>query len=108
MDRNTELAHLAIAEKAGAQGERHIQRQEERVAELDRDGHDTKRALSTLAVFRKMQAEHVAHRDLLLKMLQQEAAKPHPRTGPIFQPGHFDDRPQEEQIRIEASGDRAS
>jgi hypothetical protein len=88
MDRETELAHLAIAEKAVADGERHIQLQEQRVAELDRD-HDTKRALATLATFRQMQAEHVAHRDLILKMLQQDAAaKPERLTDPIFRPGH--------------------
>jgi len=45
MDGDTELAHLAVAEKAVADGERHILRQEERVAELDRDGHDTRQGL---------------------------------------------------------------
>jgi hypothetical protein len=88
MDRNVELAHLAIAEKALADGERHILLQEERVAELDRDGHDTKRALATLAIF-KNQAKHVAHRDL--KILQQDAARPHFAPGPIFRPGHYED-----------------
>ena len=69
MDRETELAHCAIAEKAVAVGERHILQQEERVAALDRDGHDTKQALATLAIFRRNQTEHIAHRDLLPKML---------------------------------------
>src|SRR5215475_318919 len=90
MDRSTELAHLAIAERAVASGERHIELQEQRVAELDRDGHDTKRALATLAIFRQVRAEHVAHRDLLLKILQEDAAKPQLLTGPIFRPEHYD------------------
>jgi hypothetical protein len=88
MDRETELARLANAEKAVTDGERHIQLQEQRVAELDRD-HDTKRALATLATFRQMQAEHVAHRDLILKMLQQDAAAKPERLTPIFRPGHY-------------------
>src|SRR5689334_647976 len=45
MNREMEIAHLAIAEKAVLQGEEHILQQEVRVAELDRDGHDTKQAL---------------------------------------------------------------
>ena len=84
MERKMELAHLAIAEKTVADGERHIQRQEQRVAELDRDGHDTEQALATLATFRQMQAEHVAHRDLLLKIMQQDAARAQLVIGPIF------------------------
>jgi glutamine synthetase adenylyltransferase len=72
MDRKMELDHLAIAEKAVAKGERHIEREEQLIADLDRAGHDTKHARETLANFRRMQAEHVAHRDLLLKMLQEK------------------------------------
>ena len=71
MDRETELAHLATAEKAVSDGERHIQHQEQIVAELDRDGHDTKEALALLATFRRIQTQHVAHRDFLLKKIQQ-------------------------------------
>ena len=82
MDRKMELHHLAIAERAVLKGDRHIAREEQMIAELDRDGHDTKLALATLANYRRMQAEHVAHRDLLLKMLQQDAAKPHIGTDP--------------------------
>jgi hypothetical protein len=70
MNREMTPAHLALAEKNVALGERHIERQEELVAELDRDGHDTRRALELLATFRRSQAEHIAHRDLLLKGLQ--------------------------------------
>ena len=70
MDRDTTLAHLALAEKNVALGERHIARQEQLVAELDRDGHDTREALAPLTVFRRTQIEHVAHRDFLLRELQ--------------------------------------
>jgi hypothetical protein len=75
MNRTMELTHLAIAEKAVAQGERHIQREEEMIAELDRAGHDTKQALTMLATYRKLQAQHVAHRDQILKALQQQGGR---------------------------------
>ena len=42
MDRERELAHFTRAQKIIADGRRHIADQERRVAELDRDGHDTK------------------------------------------------------------------
>lgn len=71
MDREMELAHLAQAEKAVIEGERHIQHQERVVAELDRDGHDTREALALLAAFRRIQAEHVAHRDFLLRKIAE-------------------------------------
>ena len=69
MDRETDLAHFASAEKAVIEGERHIQHQEQVVAELDRDGHNTAEALALLATFRKIQAQHVPHRDFLLRNL---------------------------------------
>jgi hypothetical protein len=86
MDRKMELDHLAIAEKAAAESERHIEREEQAIADLDRAGHDTKLARETLATSRRMQAAHIAHRDLILKMLQQDAMKPQPTTDPIFRP----------------------
>lgn len=101
MDRGIELAHLAVAEKAVAQGERHILQQEERVAELDRHGHDTRQALAVLAIFRKNQTQHLAHRDLLLKILQEDAARPHLPTGPIFQPGHYESSPPQERTHAQ-------
>ena len=73
MDREMTLAHLAKAEKNVVLGERHVEHQEQIVADLDRDGHDTSQALALLAVFRRLQAEHVAHRDLLLRELQGSA-----------------------------------
>ncbi len=107
MDRNMEIAHLAMAEKTVADGERHILDQERRIAELDRHGHDTRKARETLATFRHLQVEHVAHRDLLLTMLQQDAAKPHLPTGSIFRPGHYDDAPQPEPTPLTPPKHRA-
>ncbi len=87
MDRAVELAHLAEAEKRLALGEQHIARQERLVAELDRDGHDTKEAFALLTTFRKLQAQHVAHRDLILSALERA---PRPPGAPIYRPGHYE------------------
>jgi hypothetical protein len=87
MDREMELGHLALAEKAVIEGERHIQHQEQVVAELDRDGHDTREALALLATFRRIQAEHVAHRDFLLRKLGQPS-RPQPGDGKPAKPVH--------------------
>ncbi len=107
MNREMEIAHLAIAEKAVLEGEQHILQQEARVAELDRDGHDTRHALETLATFRHMQAEHVAHRDLLVEMLKQDKARAQSPSGPIFRPGHYDGQPDQPASRQpSADGDR--
>lgn len=70
MDRTIELKHLTDADKRIAQGEHHIARQERIVAELDSHGHDVAMALALLDTFRRCQAEHVAHRDLILRELQ--------------------------------------
>jgi len=47
MDRKMELDHLTIAEKAVRDGERHIEREEQLIADLDRAGHDTKQAVAS-------------------------------------------------------------
>lgn len=90
MNRKLELAHLAAAEKAVAMADRHVVLQEILVAELDRDGHDTARALAILQTFRRLQAQHIACRDFVLKMLQQDAASAQLPSGPIFRPGHYE------------------
>ena len=86
MDRKMELDHLAIAERAVATGQRHIEREERMIADLERGGHseDIELARETLTTLRAMQAEHIAHRNLLLKMLQQGGS-----DDPIFRPGHY-------------------
>jgi hypothetical protein len=96
MNRKMELEHLAIAEKAVALGECHILREEQMIAELDRHGHDTSEALALLAAYRRTQAEHLAHRSLILKTLQQ-------KDGPdrIFRPGHYDAGPRQEGAKVE-------
>jgi hypothetical protein len=71
MNQKMELEHLAIAERAVLEGERHIAREERMIANLDRAGRDTTLARAKLATLRRTQAEHVAHRDLLLEVLQR-------------------------------------
>jgi len=92
MNRKMELEHLALAEKAVAEGERHIQREEQMISELDRAGHDTREALALLATYRRTQAEHVVHRNLILKSLQQKD-----RPDAMFRPGHYDGSPQQQE-----------
>mgnify|MGYP005817339777 CR=1 FL=1 len=75
MDRTTELKHLIDADKRVAQGEHHIARQEQLIAELDIHGHDATMARTLLDTFRRCQAEHVAHRNLVLRELQQHGIK---------------------------------
>jgi hypothetical protein len=61
---------LVQAEQHVALGERHIARQREIVAELERDGHDTTQAKELLAVFLATQATHVVGRDRLMEELK--------------------------------------
>jgi len=58
MDRAILRQHLAQAERHVAEGKRHLLRQEERIAELDRDGHDTVEARRLLATLRATQRLH--------------------------------------------------
>jgi hypothetical protein len=71
VDRATLLEHLAKAERHVAQGEAHIGRQEALLAELERDGHDTKDAVAILATLRETQTQHILSMARLLKALQQ-------------------------------------
>jgi hypothetical protein len=101
MNREMELQHLALAEKTIALGERHIQREEQMISELDRDGHDTSEALALLETYRRTQAQHVAHRNMLLKLLQQKD-----EPDAIFRPGHYDSSPrQREPMPVERAKD---
>ena len=50
------------------EGERHIERQREILAELQADGHDTKEAQELLSLFLEVQELHVAH----MRRLEQE------------------------------------
>lgn len=52
-------------------GARHISRQKEIIAELERRGHDTDQARSLLVLFEELQVVHVQHRDRLIKQLAE-------------------------------------
>ena len=69
MDRQIIAQHLALAERHVAQGRGHIDRQRQRIVELDRDGHDSAQARNILANFERTQALHVADRDRLQEAL---------------------------------------
>jgi hypothetical protein len=71
MDRATLQQHLATAERHVADGERYLARQEEIIAELDRDGHDTRDARQILATMRATQTLHRQDVERLLKQLDQ-------------------------------------
>lgn len=62
MDRAMIAEHLSQAERHVLDGERHVARQRELVAELERDGHDTQQARDFLLQFEDLQRLHVADR----------------------------------------------
>lgn len=55
---------------------RHITRQTEIIAELERQGSDTQSARDLLAQFESIQALHTAHRDRLRRELRDGAVLP--------------------------------
>ena len=65
MNRSMQLARLDQAERHIASGIRYIERQEQLIAGLGRDGCDITNALDLLTTFRHMQDENIAHRDAL-------------------------------------------
>lgn len=71
MDRSTQLRHLATAEQNIARGERNISNQELRVEELDFRGYDSRLAGALLETFRQTQAQHLIHRDQILRELAE-------------------------------------
>ena len=96
MDRKMELDHLALAEQAVALDDRHILREEQVTADLDRAGHDTTQARELLATYRQTQAEHVAHRNRILEMLRQSGSEER-----IFRPGHYEGRAEQDLARVD-------
>lgn len=66
-----QLRHLEEAERHIAQGLRHIADQERLVADLERNRYDTAQARRLLENFHATQAQHVAHRDHVLRELEQ-------------------------------------
>jgi hypothetical protein len=71
MDRAMQQARLAQAERHIASVRRYIERQEQIIADLERDGCDITIALDLLTTFRHEQDQNVAQRDRILKELEQ-------------------------------------
>jgi hypothetical protein len=72
MDRRGMIEHhLAMAERHVTVGERCVAEQRERVAALERDGHDITESLLLLGQFQELQELHVAGRDRLRKELAE-------------------------------------
>jgi hypothetical protein len=67
--RAAKQGELVQAESDVALGAMHIARQERRVAELKRDGHDTSLAEDLLQTFRDCQVSHEDHRKLIKEEL---------------------------------------
>jgi hypothetical protein len=72
MDRQTEMAHLHKAEAEIESAKVRISRQEELLARLKRDNHDTSTATSVLQTMRETLVAMESHRALIV---QQLAAK---------------------------------
>jgi hypothetical protein len=70
MDRVFLTNRLYQAERHVASGERHIARQHDLIAELQRDGHDTTEAKALLKKFEELQTMHLNDRDRLLRELR--------------------------------------
>ena len=70
MDRAMQLRHLEEAERHIAEGDRHIAEQEQRVADLARYGQNTTEARKLLDNVYAVQAQHIQHRDRILKVLE--------------------------------------
>jgi hypothetical protein len=69
MDRSMQLQHLAEAEQHIGRGAKHISDQEVLIADLELLGHDTGLARSLLETFRLTQAQHMDHRECILRVL---------------------------------------
>jgi hypothetical protein len=66
------LADLQQVEDHIAEGEAHIRRQRQIVAELERDGHDTALAKDLLEIFEATLINHIALRDRLVEELRRQ------------------------------------
>lgn len=71
MDRERLLEHLAKAEHAAAQGERHLEHQRGVIEKLREGGHDTCRAQEILRTFEESQELHLADVARIRKELAQ-------------------------------------
>jgi hypothetical protein len=73
MERSMIEAHLEQAERHVARGEELIAEQKARIAEMERDGHDTGPFRDLLRQFEETQRMHVADRDRLRKELNERS-----------------------------------
>jgi hypothetical protein len=64
--------HLRLAERHVALGRQHIERQRQLLAKLKAGGHPTDRAVTLLRAFEEMQAAHMADRNRLRGLLEQD------------------------------------
>ncbi|WP_407175401.1 hypothetical protein [Bradyrhizobium sp. STM 3562] len=71
MDVSMRLRHLAEAERHIKSGAERISKQELCIADLDYRGQDSMLARTLLKTFCLLQAEHIAHRDRILRELGQ-------------------------------------
>src|SRR5262249_52945160 len=70
-DRTAIRESFSMARRHVAMGERHIARQREIVARLERNGHDSLDSKRLLGYFEELQNMHMAHRDRLEKVLAE-------------------------------------
>jgi hypothetical protein len=70
-DRTAILERFSMARRHVAMGARHIARQREIVARLERDGHDSLDSKRLLGYFEELHNMHIAHRDRLERVLAQ-------------------------------------
>jgi hypothetical protein len=83
MDRKTLAEDLERAEQYVSLGESRLRSQQRVIAELERDGHDSKMAHTLYRTFEELQATHIASRDRLAGALSQaESATPSKKPNP--------------------------
>jgi hypothetical protein len=70
-DRTTILESFSMARRHVAMGERHIAREREIVARLERDGRDSLDSKRLLGYFEELRNMHISHRDRLERVLAQ-------------------------------------
>jgi hypothetical protein len=69
MDRSRQLQHLAQAERHLLRGAQNISDQEQRIELLERSGNEATLARVVLETFLSTQTQFVAHRDQILREL---------------------------------------
>ena len=70
-NRTMHLRHLDEVKRWIAECERHITEQEQRIVTLGPNGDDIAQAEQLLQIFQQTQAQHIIHRDMILKELDK-------------------------------------